>query len=59
MLDIAFAKSALPKSGALALLIAEDANSPTRALLDVADAATGGAVIAGIFGADLLCSIQG
>jgi len=44
MLDIAFAKSALPKSGALALLIAEDANSPTRDLIAAADAATGGAV---------------
>ena len=44
MLDIAFAKSALPKSGALALLIAEDADSPTRALLAAADAATGGAI---------------
>jgi leucyl aminopeptidase len=44
MLDIAFAKTALPKSGALALLIAEDAASPTRALLDAADAATDGAI---------------
>ena len=44
MLDIAFAKSALPKSGALALLIAEDADSPTRVLLAEADAATGGAI---------------
>ncbi len=44
MLDIVFAKSTLPKSGALALLIAEDADSPTRAILAAADAATDGAI---------------
>jgi leucyl aminopeptidase len=46
MLDIAFAKPALPKSGALALLLAEGDGStgPTSALLAAADAATGGAV---------------
>ena len=46
MLDIAFAKPALPKSGALVLLLEEGATaaSPTGALLQAADAATGGAV---------------
>jgi len=46
MLDIAFAKPALPKSGALALLLEEGAaaDSPTAALLAAADEATGGAV---------------
>jgi leucyl aminopeptidase len=46
MLDIAFAKAALPKSGALALLLAEGdgVSGPTGALLAAADAATGGAV---------------
>ncbi len=46
MLDIAFAKSALPKSGALALLLAEGdgAEGATGTLLAAADAATTGAV---------------
>ena len=46
MLDIAFAKPALPKSGALVLMLEEDAaaGSPTAELLAAADAATGGAV---------------
>ena len=46
MLDIAFAKPALPKSGALVLMLEEGAaaGSPTASLLDAADAATGGAV---------------
>ena len=46
MLDIAFAKPALPKSGALVLMLEEGATagSPTASLLDAADAATGGAV---------------
>jgi leucyl aminopeptidase len=46
MLDIAFAKPALPKSGALVLLLEEDAaaGSPTAMMLDAADVATGGAV---------------
>jgi leucyl aminopeptidase len=46
MLDIAFAKPALPKSGALVLLLEEGgtAASPTGALWQAADAATGGAV---------------
>ena len=46
MLDIAFAKPALPKSGALVLLLEEGATagSPTGALLAAADEATGGAV---------------
>ncbi|OJY65844.1 MAG: leucyl aminopeptidase [Rhodospirillales bacterium 70-18] len=46
MLDIAFAKPVLPKSGALALLLEQDAaaGSPTAALLEAADAATDGAV---------------
>ena len=46
MLDIAFAKPALPKSGALVLLLEEAAaaGSPTAGLLEAADAATGGAV---------------
>ena len=46
MLDIAFAKPVLPKSGALVLLLEEGAaaGSPTASLLEAADAATGGAV---------------
>ena len=46
MLDIAFAKPTLPKSGALALLLEQDAaaDAPSRVLLAAADAATGGAV---------------
>ena len=46
MLDIAFAKPALPKSGALVLLLEEGAaaTSPTGALLAAADEATGGAI---------------
>ncbi len=46
MLDIAFAKPGLPKSGALVLMLEEGAvaGSPTSGLLDAADAATGGAV---------------
>jgi leucyl aminopeptidase len=46
MLDIAFAKPALPKSGALVLLLEEGATgaSPTGALLAAADEATSGAV---------------
>jgi len=46
MLDIAFAKPALPKSGALVLLLEDGAtpSSPTGALWQAADAATGGAV---------------
>jgi leucyl aminopeptidase len=46
MLDITFAKSALPKSGALVLLLEEDGgpDGPTSALWKSADAATGGAV---------------
>ena len=42
MLDIAFAKPALPKSGALALLVAEEAAS--AGLRAAADSATGGAL---------------
>jgi leucyl aminopeptidase len=41
MLDISFAKSALPKSGALVLLVAEDGSAD---LLTAVDEATGGAV---------------
>jgi leucyl aminopeptidase len=46
MLDIAFAKPALPKSGALVLLLEEGAaaTSATGALLAAADEATGGAI---------------
>ncbi len=46
MLDIAFAKPALPKSGALALLLEEGAaaGSPAAELLAAADEATDGAV---------------
>jgi leucyl aminopeptidase len=46
MLDITFAKSALPKSGVLALLLEEGGgpDSPTGALWKAADDATGGAV---------------
>ncbi len=46
MLDIAVAKSALPKSGALVLLLEEGGtvDSPTGALWKAADEATGGAV---------------
>ncbi|MCW3473155.1 leucyl aminopeptidase [Limobrevibacterium gyesilva] len=46
MLDIAFAKSALPKSGALVLLLEEGGgpDSPTGALWQAADAATDGAI---------------
>ena len=46
MLDIAFVKSALPKSGALVLLLEEGGgpDSPTGALWKAADDATGGAV---------------
>ena len=42
MLDIAFAKTALPKSGAVALLLAEGADG---AALQAADTATGGAIL--------------
>jgi leucyl aminopeptidase len=50
MLDIAFAKSALPKSGALVLLLDEDfaAGGPASALLQEVDGATGGAVSRGL-----------
>ena len=46
MLDIAVAKSGLPKSGALVLLLEQDAtaDSPTGALWAAADEATGGAI---------------
>jgi leucyl aminopeptidase len=46
MLDIAVAKPALPKSGALVLLLEEggSVDSPTGALWQAADEATGGAV---------------
>ena len=46
MLDIAFAKPVLPKSGALALFLEDGASptTPTGALLAAADGATGGAV---------------
>ena len=46
MLDIAFAKPALPKSGALVLLLEEGAaaTSATGTLLAAADEATGGAI---------------
>ena len=46
MLDISFAKSALPKSGALVLLLeeAEGTATPGGDLLAAADEATGGAV---------------
>ena len=45
-MDISFAKAALPKSGALALLLQEGvtATSPTAPLLQAADEATGGAI---------------
>ena len=46
MLDIAVAKPALPKSGALVLLLAEGSSpdSPTGAVWKAADEATGGAI---------------
>ena len=46
MLDIVVAKPALPKSGALVLLLAEGGNvdSPTGAIWKAADEATGGAI---------------
>ena len=46
MLDIAVAKAALPKSGALVLLLEEGAamDAPTAALAKDADEATGGAI---------------
>jgi leucyl aminopeptidase len=46
MLDVTFAKLALPKSGALALLIEEDGgpDAQTGELWEAADAATGGAI---------------
>ncbi len=46
MLDVAFAKPGLPKSGALVLMLEEGvaAGSATVGLLEAADAATGGAV---------------
>jgi len=44
MLDIAVAKPALPKSGALVLMLEEGCAGATAELLVVADAATGGAV---------------
>ena len=50
MLEIAFAKQALPKTGALALLIAED-DEPTG-LFAAADAATGGQIARALAAAD-------
>ena len=45
MLEIAFAKSALPKTGALVLLQGEgDADGPNTAMWKAGDAATGGAI---------------
>ncbi|MDE2514454.1 MAG: leucyl aminopeptidase [Rhodospirillales bacterium] len=46
MLDIVFAKSGLPRQGALALLLAE--NEPRADLAEEADAATGGALTRGL-----------
>ncbi len=54
MLDIAIAKPALPKSGALVLLLDEGAtaDSPAGALWKEADAATGGAITRALTVAD-------
>ena len=52
MLDIVFAKAALPKSGALVLLL-EEGGFASNPLFDTADGATDGAISRALAAADL------